>query len=165
MKKSKRKTAKASKRPANSPEPNLAPTRRQMLRLGTAVGLVSVGVTGAGLWAASSFRAHAAEHDLTRIGQGRPAVVQIHDPTCAMCTDLQRQTRRALRCNFADEPIYLVASIRTDEGAAFSASHGVPHVTLMIMDGAGAVQDVLSGVRPRAELKSIFEGHFGRATA
>jgi len=78
-----------------------------------------------------------------------------------MCTALQRQTRRALRCNFAENPVYLVANIRSDQGAAFATRHRVPHVTLMIMDGRGTVQEVLSGVRQRDELKSIFEGHFG----
>lgn len=164
MKKSK-KTNQKKKRTKAAPVAAAPARRRNLLQLAGFGGLVIAGFGGAGLWAVSSFDAHAAEHDLGRIGQGQFTVVQVHDPSCALCTELQRNTRRALRCDFAEEPVYLVASIRTPEGAAFSAQYGAPHVSLVVMDGLGEVQEVLTGVRPRDELKEVFESYFGRATA
>lgn len=137
--------------------------RRDALRLAGMGGIGLTGLAGGGLWIAAGARAQAAEHDLSRIGQGVPAIVQVHDPSCTMCTALQRQTRRALRCDYAQSPIYLVADLRTDDGIQFSASTGARRVTLVLLDGGGEVQDILVGLRPRDELKTIFEAHFGVA--
>lgn len=149
--------ARANKTPSNSTKPH---SRRTFLRNGLVGGAAFV---GAGAWAVSGIRAVAAEQDLSLIGKGAPAVVQIHDPQCSMCTELQREARKALKCFDDEEFVYLVASIRTKEGSAFAAKHGVPHVTLMLIDGAGNVQDVLNGVRQHDELKPIFTRHLRSA--
>ena len=81
-----------------------------------------------------------------------------------MCTQLQRATRKALTCFSEDELVYLVANIRGDEGRQFAQHHLVPHVTLMLFDAAGKVQDVLSGVREAEELKPVFQAHAGVMT-
>jgi thioredoxin-like negative regulator of GroEL len=138
-------------------------SRRDAMRLirNGAIGAAALG--GAGWWFASGVKATAAEHDLTRLGQGQPAIVQIHDPQCPRCTQLQRATRRALKCFDEEEVLYLVANIRTDAGSAFAASLGLPHVTLVLMDGRGAAQNVLQGVRERDELKEHFQAFLGTA--
>ena len=133
------------------------PTRRDMIKLVRNGTMGAVALGGAGWWVASGVRAIAAEQDLTRLGQGKPSIVQIHDPQCSMCTELQREARKALKCFDDEELLYLVASIRTDDGAAFAAQLGLPHVTLVLMDGDGAVQQVLQGVRDREELKGHFD--------
>lgn len=133
------------------------PGRRDVLKYVRSGLLGGVVLGGGGLWASASMRAFAAEHDLTRVGHGKPAVVQIHDPQCSMCTELQRETRAALKCYESDDLIYLVASIRTSEGSAFAAAMGLPHVTLVLMDGGGGVSEVLQGVRDREELKGHFD--------
>lgn len=132
------------------------PDRRDVLKLARngAIGAVALG--GVGWWALSGIRATAAEMDLTKVGNGQPTIVQIHDPQCALCTELQRETRKALKC-FDGQLQYLVASIRTDEGARFAAARGLPHVTLVLMDGTGAVQEVIRGVHSEGELKPRFE--------
>ena len=52
-----------------------APHRRDMLKLmrNGAVGVTVLG--GVGYWAVGSYAACAAEHDLSRVGQGAPTVV------------------------------------------------------------------------------------------
>lgn len=163
MAKSNKKTGKAkakagaNKTPVASVDPH---SRRTFIRNGLIGGAAFVGV---GTWVVSGIRAVAAEQDLSRMGKGVPAVVQIHDPQCAMCTELQREARKALNCFDDEEFVYLVASIRTEEGSAFAAMHGVPHVTLMLFDGAGRVQNVLNGVRQHDELKPVFTRHLRSA--
>ncbi|MEM0949899.1 MAG: hypothetical protein AAGK37_21060 [Pseudomonadota bacterium] len=145
---------KSNRRPkTKAPE---QPSRRDMLKLVRNGGLGAAALAGTGWLGLSAVRATAAEQDLSRIGQGVPTVVQIHDPQCAMCTSLQRQTRKAMRCYAEDQLIYLVASIRTEDGAAFANFHGQPHVTLMLLDGDGEVRNVLQGVRSHDTLKPAF---------
>ncbi|WP_299045731.1 hypothetical protein [uncultured Tateyamaria sp.] len=135
-------------------------SRRSVLGGGAAA---SAAVLGAGVWGISSFRTYAAEHDLTRVGNGDPAIVQIHDPQCPTCTALQKQTRRALR-DFDDCGMtYLVADINTPEGAAFARRYNAPHVTLLLFDGAGELQRKVQGLQQAATLAEVFAAH--KATA
>ncbi len=158
MKKNKRKpTPSKARKPAQPSNEPQTSDRRDVLKLlrNGAVGTAALG--GVGWWAVTGIRATAAEMDLSRIGSGKPTIVQIHDPQCAMCTELQRETRAALSCFGECDIQYLVASIRTEDGAQFAASLGLPHVTLVLMDGTGGVQEVLQGVRSREQLKPYFE--------
>ena len=134
-------------------------TKRDVLRLfrNGAVGLAAVG--GVGYFGTRSVLATIAEHDLTRIGQGKPTIVQIHDPQCPTCLSLQKATRRALRCFGECDFVYLVANIKTDEGGALANRHGVPHVTLLVFDAEGELTETIHGLRTRDELKDIFQGH------
>ncbi len=125
-------------------------------------GVIGTVAAGGGIWwAVGAVRATAAEQDLSRIGQGKPTIVQVHDPQCPMCTQLQREVRKALKCFGECDVVYLVANIRGDEGRQFASQHRVPHVTLMLFDEASAVQDVLRGVRTEEELKPVFQAHAG----
>ena len=69
---------------ATGPEAKQGMDRRQMLRWlrNGAIGVPVVGV--AGLFSVRSVQATMCEHDLTKIGKGSPAIVQIHDPTCQL---------------------------------------------------------------------------------
>lgn len=54
-----------------------------------------------------------------------------------ICNALQKEARAALS-NFEECTIqYVVANIRTDQGATLSGILGVPHVTLVLYDAAG----------------------------
>ena len=156
--------AKSRKSKANAAAKPAEPTRRDMLKLGRngAIGLAVV--AGGGYWASGSFRAYAAEHDLSRVGQGDVAIVQIHDPQCPTCTALQKQTRAALR-DFDDCGIaYLVADIKTPEGAAFARRYNVPHVTLLLFDGEGQLHQQVQGLQQAARLAEVFAAHKAAVT-
>ncbi|MDA8586228.1 hypothetical protein N9L47_08115 [Rhodobacteraceae bacterium] len=133
------------------------PTRRDVMRLARNGLIGTVAVGGVGWWAVSGVQAVAAEQDLSRVGQGKPAIVQIHDPQCALCTELQRQARKALKEIDDEDLLYLVASTRTDDGAAFANALGLSHVTLVLMNADGQVESVLEGVRQSDELKGHFQ--------
>lgn len=136
-----------------------APTRRDTLKMfrNGAIGVLGVGAVG--YFGFGSYQAYAAEHDLTRVGQGRPVVVQIHDPSCPVCTALQKEARQAVKA-LDDEMVFLVADITTDVGRKFAVQYGVGHVTLLLFDGAGARKQTLQGMRESDELTPIFKDHF-----
>ncbi len=137
-----------------------AMSRRGVLQIGAIGGAV---ILGGGYFGIRAVRASIDEADLSKIGQGVPAIVQIHDPNCPICNALQREARKALSDMEGDKPEYLVANIKTLEGSNFAADHGVPHVTLLTFDAKGVLQDVLRGSRKHAELRPIFEDLMARA--
>ena len=153
MPKSKKRTrATTASKPAAKP----ALSRRTLLGGGAAATTL---VLGGAIWGVSSFRSYAAEHDLTRVGQGALAIVQVHDPQCASCIALQKQTRRALR-DFDDCGLrYLIADIKTPEGAAFARKYNVPNVTLLLFDGAGGLRRTVQGLHQSSQLAEMFAAH------
>lgn len=146
---------------ANDPKPNAKKDRREVL---TTLGLYGVGLAvlgGGGTAFARDFMRNLDEQDLTRIGQGTPTIVQIHDPSCGLCRSLQRETRQALKTFDKADVTYLVANITSAEGAAFAQSRGLGHVTLVLMDGAGTQLHTIHGVTPAAELETSFAQYLG----
>lgn len=140
-------------------------TRREVLRLARngALGVALLG--GGAFFMTRSVRAMQAERDLTRLGQGKPVIVQVHDPQCATCTALQRETRNAMKQFGECDLIYLVADITQTEGARFANRHGVPHVTLLLFDGDGTLRQTLRGMRYRDELRQVLAQHHQRYAA
>ena len=53
-----------------------------------AIGLIIAGAASTYFY--NAFQKDVAEKDLTKIGKGKPYVVQIHDPNCPICTALQK---------------------------------------------------------------------------
>ncbi|MEL6465061.1 MAG: thioredoxin family protein [Pseudomonadota bacterium] len=131
-------------------------SRRSLMGGGAVASAV---VLGGGIWGVSSFRSYAAEHDLSRVGDGSLAIVQIHDPQCPTCTALQKQARKALRGMDACGLTYLVADINTDEGAAFARRFNAPNVTLLLFDGQGEMKRRVQGMQQAAQLAEVFAAH------
>ena len=167
MRRQKRKNTRPSKKngPAHqqasaTPE---APTRRDFFaktRNGVIAAAVVVGVTG--WYLVDEIRATIQEGYLTRIGNGIPTIVQIHDPQCPKCVALQQETRDALS-NFEDGKLqYLVANIRTVEGKMLDTSHGVGHVTLLLLDGQSRKLNTLVGSNTGRYLTEMFRDHLSR---
>ena len=159
MKKSGKQRSKAQRKSKPAPEAAADTGRRNTLKLLRNGGIAAVVLGGAGVFSVNAVRATISEQDLTKIGNGTPAIVQIHAPTCSMCTELQRETRKALRAFDGGQVNYLVANIHSEDGSALAARHRVQHVTLVLFDGDGQVRQVLEGVRARDELQAHFEAH------
>ncbi len=154
-----------ARNPSAAAQASAAPgrTRRDIFRkLGNgAVAFAAVGA--AGWFVTAEVQATVREHDLSRIGNGVATVVQIHDPQCPLCVDLQRETREAL-CGFSEQEIqYLVANVRTVQGSAFARSHDVGHVTLLLLDGNGDRRDALVGPNTAEALAREFSRHVVRS--
>lgn len=122
-------------------------------------GIVVALAGGAGWYALDHVGGRFAEYDLSRIGNGVPAVVQIHDPGCPLCRELQRQTRQALAAFDDGELQYIVADIKTEKGRELAAAHGVQHVTLVLFDGQGRRLDILAGSNTADFLEGAFRRH------
>ncbi|PKQ12402.1 MAG: hypothetical protein CVT70_08590 [Alphaproteobacteria bacterium HGW-Alphaproteobacteria-1] len=152
-KSTKRRVRKATAQPAAD-----TPLSRRALLSRAGYGAAGVLVLGgAGLWGVRHVQAVQAEHDLDRIGQGVPAIVQVHDPQCPICNALQAETRKALHgLGEGQEVLYLVANIRTPEGTGFATQYGVPHVTLLLFDGSGNLQETLRGPHEAEALRPAF---------
>ena len=136
-------------------------TRRGALKWLRNGAIATPFVLGAGVFSVRSVQATICEADLTKIGKGIPSVVQVHDPSCALCTALQKQTRRALRPYDAAQVRYLVANINTQDGGALAGRYGVPHVTLLFFDAAGTHVDTLRGPTDASTIRAKMAKHLG----
>ncbi len=156
---SKRKKAQMQKAKASQAQ---GVSRRNVLRLARNGAIAVTVVGGGGFLMMRSVRAMQAEHDLSRVGQGKPVVVQVHDPQCSTCTALQRETRKAMKQFGECDLVYLVADISQQDGAGFANRYGVPHVTLLLFDGKGELRQTLQGMRYQDELKRVLVQHHQR---
>lgn len=157
-KSTKSRKSKSRKATAQNKSPASGPTRREVMTFGRNVTIGVVAVGGVGYFGFGSYQAYAAEHDLGRVGQGVPVVVQIHDPQCPICTALQKEARKAVK-DLDQDMVFLVADITTDTGRQFAVRYGVTHVTLLLFDGEGARKQTLTGPRQSEELLPIFKAH------
>jgi thiol-disulfide isomerase/thioredoxin len=140
-------------------QPHNQPSRREFINKIRNAGIATVVVGGGGWLVVDDVRATMLEHDLSRIGNGIPSIVQIHDPQCPTCMALQREVRDAM-CEFEGQQLqYLVANIRQEEGRKLATTNGVAHVTLLLFDKNGRRRDVLVGPNQSDYLKDIFRLH------
>jgi len=155
-KKSKRQKIKSKK---NVVQKDPAQERRDFLRKlrngGIALGLVGA----AGVFAAVKVSGSLAEGDLTKVGNGVPTIVQIHDPQCPKCQALQKEARKALDAFEEGKLQYLVANIRSADGKAFANKYLVPHVTILLLDGQGELKKILRGNNTHDFLRREFSAH------
>jgi len=139
-----------------SPAVEAGSSRRDMLRKFRNGGIAVAVLGGGGWFAVRDVQATIQEHDLSRIGNGVPTVVQIHDPNCSQCIALQKEARAAIEA-FEDDTIqFLVANIRDARGQKLATEHGVGHVTLLLFDAKGKRQEIMRGSNDRVVLESAF---------
>ena len=145
---------KRAKRPAGSdPEPE--PMGLFGLSRRTVLG--GVATLGVGLALTHYVQGEIHDHDLERIHNGRPTIVQIHDPQCHQCRRLQDQVHQALDMLETKNLDYVVANIKTTQGLTFANRHRVQHVTLLLFDRDGTLKHTLRGQRSAPELANVFQ--------
>ena len=98
--------------------------------------------------------------DLSVVGTGTPAVVQVHDITCPVCTELRRNVER-ISGDYSDRELLIrVADVATEEGLAFAAGYtAARRATLLFIDGDGELIDEHSGALTPADLRILFDRH------
>ena len=158
-----RKSKKRSKSENAKPETAPVQTRREFVRRIALYGLGAAVLGGGGTALALDMRRKLAEADLNRIGNGLPSVVQIHDPNCGLCATLQKAARRAFAECDETKAIaqYLVANVRSEDGAQFQRDMALPHVTLVFFDGSGRHVHTIQGVTPTDDIKDAISSQFG----
>jgi thioredoxin-like negative regulator of GroEL len=97
-------------------------------------------------------------HDLTSIGSGQPMVVQVHDPSCALCRRLKSNTLEAL--DQIEGVQYRIADLTSSEGRAMAEEYGVGKVTLLLFNARGKHIDTVQGVTPVNKLLDTFTRRF-----
>lgn len=152
------KSRKSKSKKTTEVKASVTSSRRDMLKLIRNGAIGTVAIAGIGYFGFGSYQAYAAEHDLGRVGQGKPVVVQIHDPQCPVCAALQKEARKAVK-SLDKDMVFLVADITTDAGRQFAVRYGVGHVTLLLFDGDGERKETLQGPRQSEELTPIFKAH------
>lgn len=163
MKKSKQKSKSSHKKPSATATSNTAPvntlSRRDMLgNIAFSAAAVAAVGTG-GYYLVSEVSASISEGDLSKIGNGTPTVVQIHDPSCGTCTALQREARDAVCSMEGDQIQFVVANLNKPEGRQLAARHGVGKITLLLFDGEGNRQSTITGLNSAENLKIAFQRH------
>jgi hypothetical protein len=123
-----------------------------------AVGALVVLATGAGLYMYN--RGEDQVRDLSAVGRGVPAVVQVHDATCPICSELRANVERIDHGFSEDELLIRVADVHTDAGVEFAARYTTARrATLLFIDGDGELVDVHTGALEPADLELLFARH------
>ncbi len=129
-------------------------SRRKFLLL--PVAAVAIGGTAFGLNAVAVGKQEM--HDLSVIGNGKPAVVQIHDPSCPTCRRLKNIMKNTID---SDDPVnYRLADITTPEGKSLQDKYRVPKITLLFFDAKGKHVHTTQGIRTSEEIKETVENLF-----
>lgn len=167
MKRKKKKTAKPNQNGADRhhPAPDDQPAdpgRRAFFEFAKGWGIAAVGAGAVGWYLVDDMMATARELDLSTLGNGIPAVVQIHDPNCPVCRALQKEARDAMSGFDDSELQFLVANIKHEDGRDLARAHDVPHVTLLLFDGGGERRLTLRGSNTADNLRDVFRRHVDR---
>ena len=131
---------------------------RKTVLLVTVAAAVAIAVSATAILTAH--QASRQRYDLTAIGQGIPAIVQVHDTDCPVCVELRRNISQ-IENDLDEQDILLrVADVNTDAGLEF-ASRFTQHrrVTLLYFDPAGNLVDVQTGLQDPETLLSSFREH------
>ncbi|MBX2870250.1 MAG: thioredoxin family protein [Acidiferrobacterales bacterium] len=138
--------------------------RRNRRELKKAIWLV-VGALVLALGSAAAISAYkknwAEAHDLSVIGQGIPAIIQVHDPKCPKCKKLMENTKVALR-DYDDKFVFKIADITTGAGRSLQRDHDARIISLLIFNGRGELKRRISGVKDPDVLDIEFDDFLKR---
>jgi hypothetical protein len=140
---------------ASSPTPHAhqgSPWRRRLLVSGIVLA------SGAFIW--SRLPKGSFPTDLSRIGQGQPALVLSVDSNYMAGAEMMT-VLNGLRPEFAGSVQFLVASIGLPEGRAFVDQHQTQDGSIVLFDARGERVAVLHGPRTQDELRQRLKQAFG----
>lgn len=132
----------------NTPAPASKSSTARLMRI--LVTLLCLVVVAAVLWQLlpkASFSS-----DLTRIGQGRPALVMLRE-VHVMGGDLVMEYMSQIQDEFRDEVEFLVVHTGNPDGQTFAATHRVGDGSLVLFDGNGDVIGRVDRPAGSAELR------------
>ncbi len=126
-------------------------TRRKLIAL--PIAAIAIGASAFGI---SAMEANNRElHDLSVIGQGRPVIVQIHDPSCPTCRRLKSVVTNTIKSEPSVQ--YRLADITTTEGKALQTKYSVPTITLLYFDERGKHVHTARGLQSSGDVQLAIE--------
>jgi len=140
---------------APSSAPTDAPSAARPRLLKWAIGALIAGLVSALIW--SQLPRGPYSTDLTRIGQGRPAVVLAYDIQPAGGMEVMAMLD-VLRPTYRDRVQFLVAPLGAPNGQAFGQRHQAVSGTVVLFTEAGIPVRTLHGPANVAELQQALEG-------
>lgn len=118
--------------------------------------LITVTIVVLALALAATLLPRGFNDDLSRIGQGHPAVVLVNDKETVASHELMNLLN-GIRGDYEDRVEFLVTDVATPEGQDFTAAQRVGHSLLVLFDGAGNRIAVIDGIRDAQILRSTLE--------
>lgn len=158
MARNKRRKATGPSRGSADKGPRSASRKRKSIDVGkiTRRSFLALGVLAIpGLIVGMEVRKARIRSDISVIGQGRPVIVQAHDPGCPDCRSLLSNAEEA-HADFRDTIEMRVVNINSGSGREFAREYQAGRVTLLLFDGSGSLHRTLRGVRSSDELRREF---------
>lgn len=142
----------------NTPPPAQTPGRKPLASRAVTVlvTLACLAVVGAILWQLLPKAAFSS--DLTRVGQGRPALVMLRE-VHIMGGDQVMEYMSQIHDEFRAEVEFLVVHTGNPDGQMFAATHDVGDGSLVLFDGDGAVIARIDRPNSSAELRQYLRQH------
>ena len=91
--------------------------------------------------------------DLSKIGQGMPAVVLVHDKGSVGSLELMTLLNK-VRPDYADEMEFIVVNINSREGKMFREQQNIDGVVLVLFGHNGIKRGTLANSKDEAELRA-----------
>jgi hypothetical protein len=130
------------------PHPPASPWRRRLIVGGVVVG------SGVFIW--SRLPKGSYPTDLSRIGQGQPALVLSMDGNFMGGAEMMN-VLNGLRPEFAGSVQFLVASMGLPDGQAFVRQHQTLDGSVVVFDATGQRVAVMHGPRTEAEMRQALQ--------
>ena len=104
---------------------------------------------------------HGYSTDLTVIGKGKPALVQVFDPNQVLSLELM-ETVNGIRGEYEGRVEFLLADLNREGGRAFAEQQGTKPPALVMFAPNGAKITTLSGPQTAEDLKKLLGKALGK---
>jgi hypothetical protein len=120
--------------------------------------LITIAIVAIVLAFAATLLPRGFSDDLSRIGQGRAAVVLVHNKEAVYSLELMTLLNHVRR-HYEDRIEFLAVDSATDTGRRFAAAHGVDDSLALLLGGDGARIAIIDNVRDENALRAIIDRH------
>ena len=129
--------------------------RSRLIYVGAAVAGVLAAIV---LLTAMNNRNERLAQDLSQLGEGVPAVVQVWDITCPICNQNKTNVERIDQDYSDDELLVRYVDMRTEEAVRFARRYTQnSRQTMLFFDGAGELTNIVTGPLEVNDLRILFD--------
>ena len=123
--------------------------------------LITIAIIAVALAFAATLLPRGFSDDVSRIGQGRGAIVLVHNKEAVLSLEMMTLMNR-VRGDYEDRVEFLAVDEATDTGRRFAAAQGVNDSVLVLFAPDGARLAVLDSVRSEADMRAVMERYFSQ---